>query len=196
MSLANKFHFKTDQVFDEIEQTLHKLQAESAAIRNELRALKEQKRHAAPYPIGHRWAFDAADPVYFTDALSQAEEVGPGAFKRWVLGDQSLEIALRLRRDLSYIVTIQIADLPEDAKFSATVDGHPVPMQHNDRTLRFLAPPNLDAFEAGGGLSLTVNSDGVVHDGSGTDTRVLRFSLRAIKVTPVELWTEHPSGQV
>ena len=194
MSLANTFHFKADRAFDEIEMMLRALQSELSATREELRALKAQKRNDHPHPIGHRWVFDATDPVYFTDALSQAEEIEPGAFKRWVLGDRPLEVFLRLRRDISYVVTVQLADMVEGAEVSATVDGNAVPVRLNARTLRFLAPRDMARFDAGDGLNLAVATDRIVHDGSGNDTRVLRFSLRSIEVAPVELEAKLPAG--
>ena len=187
MTLANKYYFRPDQAFDEIELMLRNLQNEVSSIRSELNNLKSQRRRDHPHPIGYRWSYEAMDPVYFSDQLSVAEEIEPGKHKRWVLGDQPLSLFLRLRRDISYRISVGVADMAQGAEPTATVDGQQVAVRWVQDVACFFAPRDVDRFDAGDGLHLTFSASRIMHDGSGEDQRILSFSLRSIDVAPVEI---------
>ncbi|MBD3764904.1 MAG: hypothetical protein IE927_09255 [Rhodobacterales bacterium] len=187
MSLANKFHLRAGWAFEEIEEILAKLQSDMASLRAELQALRAERRAELPPPIGHRWSYRVVDPAYFTDALGACEQTGSGVNKRWVLGDRSFDVTLRLRRDLTYLIGLELCDIRPDSTVRAKVDGVEVPVERDNKAIRFLAPRDLERFKAGEGLTFSLTSDPIFHDGSGDDKRVLSFSFSAIDVTPVEV---------
>ncbi len=189
MSLANKFHLHPDQVFKDIETTLRKQQEEIAALRDELAANSVSRRSGRLPAIGHRWFYDAFDPAYFTDVLSISEQTPSGKYKRWVVDRFELAFALNLRRDLSYVVTTTTADVPEDAQFSAKVDGVTAPVQVNEGSIRFVAPRNAESFALGAGISLSLQVDRLYYNGAGEDKRTLAFSVVSIDVDPIEIVT-------
>jgi hypothetical protein len=192
------FSISAYDFLDELEKDLERLRERVAALEGKARKSDEVTRFSSDGddlqniepPTRTHWSYHASTAARFSDNFYDRERSGQ-AWKRWVGPLPFILIPLHVRRDIDYLLTVELGEFANPQardEFSLKVDGREAAWrQAGDRLFSAVIPASAEMQQQGRGLFLELGIPEPLlrRPAAGdNDRRVLAFSVIAIVVEP------------